>query len=88
MLRDMRPSELGVWAAVYSLSPWNEERADVRAGIIAAAVGNYAGKALKDGQTVSALDFLAIPRPRRKNDVGKQLMTFLRGTTPRKKKKR
>lgn len=33
MLAELRPSELGLWAALYSIDPWGEQRADLRAAI-------------------------------------------------------
>ena len=33
MLRELRPSELGLWAALYSIDPWGDQRADYRAAL-------------------------------------------------------
>lgn len=33
------------WCLYYRIEPWGEPRADLRAGIIASTVANYAGKA-------------------------------------------
>jgi hypothetical protein len=40
MLRDMRPSELGEWMALWQVSPWGADRSDLAAGIIASTIAN------------------------------------------------
>ena len=40
----MTGEEFGYWSALYRSDPWGEQRADLRAGIVAATVANYAGK--------------------------------------------
>ncbi len=45
----MTAREFDLWIAKYRRHPWGEQRADLRAGIIAAAVANYAGKMRKEG---------------------------------------
>jgi hypothetical protein len=37
MYRDMTASDLLEWEALYAIDPWGEQRADLRAGIIASA---------------------------------------------------
>jgi hypothetical protein len=45
-LFDRMPSdEFDLWVALYRRDPWGEQRADLRAGVIASTVANYAGKA-------------------------------------------
>lgn len=39
----MTGEEFGLWAALYRIDPWSEERADLRAAIVASTVANYAG---------------------------------------------
>ena len=36
----MRPSELGYFAALHQIDPWGEQRADLRAGIVASTLAN------------------------------------------------
>lgn len=43
-LGSMTAKEFALWQAEYLARPWGEERADLRAGIIASTVANYAGK--------------------------------------------
>jgi hypothetical protein len=38
MLAEMRPSELGVWLAIWNREPWDEARADLRSAIVAMQV--------------------------------------------------
>lgn len=40
MLSEMRPSELGAWAALWAVDPFDERRADLRTGIIASVLAN------------------------------------------------
>lgn len=39
----MTAEEFGLWAALYRLDPWGEQRADLRSAVVAATVANYAG---------------------------------------------
>lgn len=56
MLRQMRRSELGMWAALMRVDPWGEWRADLRAGTIASTLVNL--KLRKGAKPYSALDFM------------------------------
>lgn len=38
MLREMRPSELGIWLALWANDPWDERRADMRSALVAMQV--------------------------------------------------
>jgi len=40
LLKELRPSQLGYWWALWCIEPWSEERADRRAGIVASVVAN------------------------------------------------
>ena len=40
MLSEMRPSELGLWTALWVTDPWDENRDDLRAGVISAVIAN------------------------------------------------
>lgn len=40
MLREMSPYELGEWMALWRLSPWGEDRGDLRVGILASLTAN------------------------------------------------
>lgn len=55
MADGMTISQLRGWLAYYECEPWGEERADLRAGIVAATVGNvHRGK----GRVLSPSDFM------------------------------
>lgn len=40
MLAEMTSAQLSEWMAFYRLEPWGEERADLRAGIVASTIAN------------------------------------------------
>lgn len=40
MLRGLAPSELGLWAALWSIDPWGEGRADLRNALTASLIAN------------------------------------------------
>lgn len=57
MLKELRPSELGEWAALARVDPWGEQRADLRAAIIASTVANVMVKK-RDGSAFKPADFM------------------------------
>jgi len=57
--RTMSAAEFALWLELYREEPWDDSRDDLRAGIIAATVANYAGKVRKEGvQPATPLDFM------------------------------
>lgn len=44
LLAELSGAQLAEWRAADRLDPWGEERADLRAGIIAAEIANAAGR--------------------------------------------
>lgn len=42
-------AEFQEWCLYYQIEPWGDERADLRAGIVASTVANYAGRQRADG---------------------------------------
>lgn len=48
--------EFAMWRAYYEVEPWGEERADLRAGIIAHTT--YTMRKGKGGKTLSPADFM------------------------------
>lgn len=40
LLDELSSSQLAEWIAFYQLEPWGEERADLRAGIVASTIAN------------------------------------------------
>lgn len=53
----MRPSTLRRWLALYAIDPWDENRADLRAGVIAAAGMEAQGAKKLDGSRFVPSDF-------------------------------
>lgn len=59
ILRELPARLWQEWQAFYGIDPWGEERADLRAGIIAsAAISPYC----KKGQTPQPIDFMPFAR--------------------------
>lgn len=54
LLARMDSRELSEWAAYYGMSPWGPERADLRAGVVAATVANC----LSDKGSFKPSDFM------------------------------
>lgn len=55
----MSSYEFSLWLAYYKEAPWDEFRADYRAGVIAAAIANYAGMRRRDGSSpVRPIEFM------------------------------
>ena len=42
-------AEFQEWCLYYQIEPWGEDRADLRAGIVASTIANYAGKCRAEG---------------------------------------
>lgn len=40
LAQTLRPSELGAWWALWNIEPWGQDRADRRAGTVAAVLAN------------------------------------------------
>lgn len=56
--------EYMLWEAEYMRSPWHEERADLRAGIIASTIANFAGKSLsQSAPNAKPLDYMPYSQP-------------------------
>ena len=80
MLGELKPSELGTWAALYEMEPWGEKRADMRAGIIASTLANV--NRGKSSEPFSPSDFM--PRFDRSDEkpkagIAARLKNFLLG---------
>lgn len=58
LLASMTSRQLAEWQAYFGIEPWGEDRADLRAGIVASTVANFAGKSLKDDAKVTPADFM------------------------------
>ena len=62
VLAQLDMQELMEWFAFWTIQPWSAERADRRAGIIAATVANVNVSA-KDGRPFEVEEFMAVPPP-------------------------
>ena len=58
MLSEMRPSELTEWLAFYADSPFGEERADLRAAIVASTIANVNRDSKRRPQPFKPVDFM------------------------------
>jgi hypothetical protein len=66
MLEGMSARSLNEWAAYAGLEPWGEDRADLRAGIVAATIANVHRR---KGRAYSAKDFMPRFGPRRRQSA-------------------
>ena len=71
----MRPSEFGIWMAMWRISPWDDERADIHAAQIALQVSRSG--LVKKGGDWDINDFLPYRRkPKELSDVEKLRKQF------------
>lgn len=77
MLREMRPSELSLWAAIWAIDPWDEQRADLRAGITASVIANVNRDPKRRRAPFNAVDFMPY-RQQDEEDRGRELSSRLR----------
>jgi hypothetical protein len=75
MLADMRPDELGMWVAYYGLEPWDEQRADLRAALVATEVHRAMGSKRSDRKPIVMADF-RLYEPEEKPEVSP--LSFMR----------
>jgi len=52
--------EFAEWMAYYSLEPWGEERADLRAGIIASTIANRHRDPKREKEAYKPQDFMPL----------------------------
>jgi hypothetical protein len=62
MLRELSPWELGIWAALYQVNPWGEQRADQRAAIGHALLANANRDARKYPRPFQIREFMPYVR--------------------------
>lgn len=55
----MDSHEFTEWMAFYTLEPWGAVRDDLRAGVLASTVANYAGKVRNANDPATPSDFFA-----------------------------
>jgi hypothetical protein len=80
MLRGMTAYGLAEWMAYFELEPWGEERADLRAGIVASTLANIHRS--DKTRAFSPLDFMPysekIVRPISEAEIEAKLNDFMR----------
>lgn len=55
----MTSEEFALWRAEYAREPWGDIRGDLRAGIVASTIANFAGRTLdKNAQRSTAADYM------------------------------
>lgn len=77
MLREMRPSELGDWIGFWRFSPWGEERADLRSGVVASIIANVNRDTKKRSTPFRPEEFMLF-RHQAEDDASKELSRRLR----------
>lgn len=90
MLREMRPSELGAWAALWTIDPWGETRADLRSGMISAVIANVNRDPKRRAQPFSAADFMPYVKAEERadaEDLSKRLRAAMMAAPTRSKKR-
>lgn len=73
MLARMTAGQLTEWQAFFELEPFGDGRADLRAGVVAAAVANFAFGRAKDAKGFKPSDFFENLRPPTKVMTGADL---------------
>ena len=87
MLLQLSPKELGQWAAMWYLSPWGEERADLRSGVVAAILANAYRDVKKRSKPFAPGDFMMYNQ-RDQAEAQQDLAQRLRAALPRAKRKK
>lgn len=65
MLSRLDSRELSEWFAYYRVSPWTQERADIRSGLIAQILANVNRDPKKHPSPYRIEQFLAVPQPKK-----------------------
>ena len=76
MLAEMTSAQLSEWMAYAQLEPWGEERADLRAGIIASTQANTMKGA--KGKSFKPQDFMPQYEPEDEDESAAKLMARMR----------
>jgi hypothetical protein len=91
MLAKMRPSELGLWAALWRIEPWGDERADLRSAIVASVLANVNRNPQKRSQPFQPKDFMPYVQQEKSaqdEDLSRRLRATLGAGSKAKKGKR
>jgi hypothetical protein len=71
MLASMRPSEFGLWCALYKQEPWGEQRADLRAAINTSVLANVNRNTKKKHEPFTPLDFMPYAEKPRQSELNR-----------------
>jgi hypothetical protein len=80
LLSEITSRQLAEWGAYFDLHPWGGEADDLRAGVVAATVANFAGREMKKGQHLSPRDFFPErgAKPQEAPSVAEKVRAFFR----------
>ena len=67
----MRPSELGEWMGFWSINPWGERRADLRAGVVASTIANVNRDPKKRPSAYVPDDFVVYREPQEPRELSR-----------------
>jgi hypothetical protein len=72
----MSSRELSEWAAYFAIEPFGEERADLRAGIVASTIANvHAGR---KGKPFAPVDFMPFQERDKSQKLSAQILGFFK----------
>jgi hypothetical protein len=86
MLGRISSRQIAEWMAFQQVSPFGEEREDLRTGILASTIYNMAGKVSKGVKR--PIDFMPKFKDEPKRQTGKEMLNVLKSMAGRKKEKR
>lgn len=95
LLSRIDSAEITEWMELWRQEGWGEQRADLRNGIVASTIANYAGKTRGDGDPASPWDFMPYIERKAQNEpvyvddpaeMSKLLKAAVFGKTPDKDK--
>lgn len=78
----MDSDEFCLWVAEFELNPWDEQRADLRAGVVASTIANYAGRSRKENtEPAKPIDYMPYsqPKPEAKPDDAESIKAVIQG---------
>jgi hypothetical protein len=76
MLAELSPSELGMWAAMWTIDPWGKERDELGFGVVASTIANVNRDSKKKATPFVPKDFmpyLLSDQSARNKDVAKRI---------------
>lgn len=75
LLAELSARQFDEWIAFYSIEPWGEERADLRAGIVASTVANVNRNPKQRSKPYSPKDFMPVyDKPPKKQQTMEEML--------------